>query len=213
MGFQVICITFARVLEIVTLKIMRKFYAVLVVVLCAGVFMACEKEKKSTVNNILVPPHEEVVPDTIIHKMNVIDATDTAHWLGSVYQIDTHRFTSDSLSYVTDNNGKRVRNNIIHVIIKRKDGSVFFDKKFTKSAFEPYLDKDYLARSVLLGLVYNGSEKDIELLGSVGNPDILTEEFVPFNVHINKLGEVRIEKAAFKIPDGDSTMVNDNEGV
>ena len=193
---------------------MRKLKAVLAVVLCAVLFVACEKEKKNTVHNILVPPREETAPDTLIHQMNVIEATDTAHWLGSVYEINTHRYTSDSLSYITDNNGKRMRNNIIHVVIKRKDGSVFFDKKFTKKAFEPYLDDDYMARNVLLGLVYNGSGEDLELLGSVGNPDILTEEFVPFNVHINKTGEVRIEKAILKVPENnDSAFVADNEGV
>ena len=196
------------------MSIMRKLKAVLAVVLCAGLFVACEKEKKNTVHNILVPPREEAAPDTLIHQMNVIEATDTAHWLGSVYEISTHRYTSDSLSYITDNNGKRMRNNIIHVVIKRKDGSVFFDKKFTKKAFEPYLDDDYMARNVLLGLVYNGSGEDLELLGSVGNPDILTEEFVPFNVHINKTGEVRIEKAILKVPENnDSAFVADNEGV
>ncbi len=71
-----------------------------------------------------------------------------------------------------------------------------------------------MARNVLRGLVYNGSAEDLELLGSVGNPDILTEEFVPFNVHINKTGEVRIEKAILKVPENnDSAFVADNEGV
>ena len=193
---------------------MRKFFAVLAVAFCVGMIVSCNEEKKTTVNNILVPPREEKVPDTIIHQMNEIEASDTAHWLGSVYQIDTRRYSSDSLSFITDNNGKRVRNNIIHVVIKRNDGSVFFDKKFSKSAFESYLDKEYLDRNVLLGLVYNGSDKDIELLGSVGNPDILTEEFVPFNVHINKTGEVSIEKAILKVPENnDSAFAADNEGV
>lgn len=181
------------------------------IVLSAGILVACEKEKKKSVQNILVPPREVTAPDTIIHQMNGIDASDTAHWMGSVYQIDTHRYTSDSLSFVTDNNGKRVRNNIIHVVIKRRDGSVFFDKKFTKSAFEAFLDKDNYEHSVLLGLVYNGTSEDIVLLGSVGNPDILTEEFVPFNVHINRMGEVRIEKASLKVPETDSLQVD--EGV
>ncbi len=193
---------------------MRIFLTVLSVVLSAGMMLSCSEEKKKTVNNILVPPREEKVPDTIIHQMNVVEASDTAHWMGSVYQIDTRRHSSDSLSFVTDNNGKKVRNNIIHVVIRRKDGSVFFDKNFTKSAFESFVDKEYYSHSVLLGLVYNGSANDLEFLGSVGNPDILTEEFVPFNVRVNKMGEVSIEKAILKVPDdNDSAFVADNEGV
>ena len=62
--------------------------------------------------------------------------------------------------------------------------------------FESFLDEDYLKHNVLLGMVYNGKdENNLHFLGSVGRPDILTEEFVPFNVYISKMGDVRVEKA------------------
>ena len=193
---------------------MKKILGLIAVILGTGLFVACEKEKKHTVNNIIVPPRQEVVPDTVIHQMNEVESSDRAEWLGSVYQVDVRRYTSDSLTYITDNNGRRFRNNIINVVIKRPDGSVFFEKKFTKSVFEGLIDKDYYERSVLLGLVYNGIERgSIVLLGSVGNPDILTEEFVPFNVYISRMGEVSIEKAILSVPENDSTKMADNEGV
>ncbi len=192
---------------------MRKMAGLVALILGASMFVACEKEKKHTVNNIIVPPREVVTPDTIIHQMNGVESSDQAEWLGSVYHVDTRRYTSDSLSYIT-NNGRRYRNNIINVVIRRKDGSVFFERKFTKSAFENLLDKDYYEKNVLLGLVYNGIDNDrLVLLGSVGNPDILTEEFVPFNVYITRMGEVSIEKAILNVPENDSTEVDLNEGV
>ncbi len=180
-------------------------------------FVACDKPAQQTVNNIIVPPRQVNEPDTLIHQMNEVNGSDVAEWMGSEYKVITHRHTSDSLTAVTDNSGKRFRNNVIDVVITRKDGSVFFEKTFTKAAFEKYLSEADYEHSVLLGLVYNGTDSEhIMLLGSVGNPDILTEEFVPFNVKVSKMGEVSIEKAVFKVPNDsiyDEKFNELNEGV
>ena len=192
---------------------MRNILPLMVLMMAAGLFVACEKEKKQTVDNIIVPPKVVNAPDTTIHKMNVTKGVDSFKWLGSSYCANVRRSTSDSLSYVTDNTGKRYRNNVIEMKITRRDGSVFFEKKFSKKAFENFLDKEYLEHTVLLGMVYNGTEKDeVRFLGSVGSPDDLAEEYVPFNVFVSKMGEVRIEKAILDIP-GDSTQTAGNEGV
>ncbi len=192
---------------------MRNILPLMALMMAAGLFVACEKEKKQTVDNIIVPPKVVNAPDTTIHKMNVTQGVDSFKWLGSSYCANVRRSTSDSLSYVTDNTGKRYRNNVIEMKITRRDGSVFFEKKFSKKAFENFLDKEYLEHTVLLGMVYNGTEKDeVRFLGSVGSPDDLAEEYVPFNVFVSKMGEVRIEKAILDIP-GDSTQTAGNEGV
>ena len=192
---------------------MRNILPLMALMMAAGLFVACEKEKKQTVDNIIVPPKVVNAPDTTIHKMNVTQGVDSFKWLGNSYCANVRRSTSDSLSYVTDNTGKRYRNNVIEMKITRRDGSVFFEKKFSKKAFENFLDKEYLEHTVLLGMVYNGTEKDeVRFLGSVGSPDDLAEEYVPFNVFVSKMGEVRIEKAILDIP-GDSTQTAGNEGV
>ena len=95
------------------------------------------------------------------------------------------------------------RNNLIKVVITRKDGSTFFEKVFSKAMFESFLDEEYMRHNVLLGMVYNGrDENNLRFLGSVGRPDILTEEFVPFNVYVSRMGEVRVEKANLENLDG-----------
>lgn len=192
---------------------MKNFMPLMALMMAAGLFVACGKKKTHTVDNIIVPPKEVNVPDTTIHKMNVTQGVDSIKWLGTSYCVNVKRTTSDSLTYIIDNTGKRYRNNSIEVKITRKDGSVFFEKKFTKNAFESFLENEYFQHSVLLGMVYNGTEKDeIRFLGSVGSPDDLAEEFVPFNVFVSKMGEVRIEKAVLDIPN-DSTEISGNEGV
>lgn len=185
---------------------MRKYLTLTFFVFLSGMFVACEKKtmRENTHNNIIVKPREKVEPDTVVHKMNEIDVTtDTIKWVGSIYKARVHRYTSDSITIATDETGKQYRNNLIKMVITRKDGSVFFEKVFSKSFFEHFLDEDYLKRNVLLGLVYNGCDSDnLHFLGSVGRPDILTEEFVPFNVYISRMGEVRVEKANLENLDG-----------
>ena len=189
---------------------MRKILAVMAILTTAATFVACEKEKKQIVNNIIVPPREEKVPDTLIHQMNEIDHVDEVKWVGSTYKVRVHRYSSDSLSVATDENGKRYYNNLIRVHITRADGSVFFDKLFSKKMFEGFVDDKYLSQNLILGMVYNGNDaNNLYFLGSVGCPDILTEEYVPFNVSVNRVGEVKVEKASLEAVENDSTLVSD----
>lgn len=184
---------------------MKKITVLFTVLMAAAFMMSCEKEKKSTVhNNIIVPPREEKVVDTLVHKMNTTENEETVRWLGSSYKVTVRRHTSDSLSVVTDNNGKRYRNNVIKMKITRADGSVFFEKNFTKNLFDSYVDEAYLSKNVILGLVFNDADASgLHFLGSVGSPDELSEEYIPFIVTISRMGDVSVEKARIEVP-GDS---------
>lgn len=184
---------------------MKKITVLFTVLMAAAFMMSCEKEKKSTVhNNIIVPPREEKVVDTLVHKMNTTENVEVVKWLGNSYKVAVRRHTSDSLSVVTDNNGKRYRNNIIKMKITRADGSVFFEKNFTKSLFDSYVDEAYLSKNVILGLVFNDADASgLHFLGSVGSPDELSEEYIPFIVTISRMGDVSVEKARIEVP-GDS---------
>ena len=198
---------------------MKKYLALAAAITFSGLFIACGKVKESNKShdNIIVKPREKVEADTAVHKMNEIDVTiDTIKWMGSTYKARVHRYTNDSLSVATDETGKKYRNNLIKMVITRKDGSVFFEKVFNKTLFENFLDEDYLKQNVLLGLVFNGTDSDnLHFLGSVGRPDILTEEFVPFNVYITKMGDVKVEKATLENLEGykvfEEEEVNDSD--
>ena len=174
---------------------MKKIFLFLAAAMVISVFSSCKEEKVKKLNNIIVPPHEEVVPDTIIHQMNETESTDDVQWLNTTYRVHVHRYTNDSLTYITDNNGRKYRNNIISVKITRPDGSVFFDRKFTKAIFEKHADQAYLDKSVILGMVYNDNDSEcLHFIGSVGSPDVLSEEFVPYEITISRMGEVGIKK-------------------
>ena len=175
-----------------------KMKKILLFVAAAMVLLAissCKEEKVKKLNNIIVPPHEEVVPDTLIHQMNETESTTDVQWLNTTYRVHVHRYTNDSLTYITDNSGRKYRNNIISVKITRPDGSVFFDRKFTKAVFENHVEQAYLDKNVILGMVYNGNDPDcLRFIGSVGSPDVLSEEFVPYEITISRMGEVGVKK-------------------
>ena len=184
---------------------MKKILVLLTVLMALTIMISCEKEKKSTLrNNIIVPPRQEKVVDTLVHQMNPVDQTDEVKWLGSTYRVTVNRHSSDSLSVVTDNNGNRYRNNVIRLKITRADGSVFFEKNFSKSLFASLVDETYLSKNVILGLVFNDVDANgMHFLGSVGSPDELSEDYIPFIVTISRMGDVSVERARIDVP-GDS---------
>ena len=161
--------------------------------LLIGTLGAC-KEKKVVDHNIILPkvPHEEV--DTTIGRMDDTENTTDVKW-GGDYKVYVHRYADDSLALVNVTSKKQYYDNKIKIRITRADGSVFFDRVFTKKAFAEYLDEAYMAKSTLLGLVYYKVDGNyLYFAGSVGSPDMMSDDFVPFNMKITRHGEIAITK-------------------
>ena len=82
--------------------------------------------------------------------------------------------------------------NRITVRIIRADGSVFFNKSFTKAAFDKLLNDDYRKTGILEGLVYDKMEGNhLFFAASVGHPQ--TDEYIPMVVTVSNLGDVGIK--------------------
>ena len=194
---------------------MKKNVILLFLTVLVFSFFACKKEKKTSVNtNIIVPPREVVVPDTIIHTVNATDFSDTVSWVGSVYKMGIHRYTNDTLSVVTDADGRRYRNNLVKVTVTRADGSVFFERVFRKSMFEDHITKEYAQRCVLLGVVFDSADRDnLIFKASVGSPDELSEDFVTFDVIISRMGDVTIRKSELDEKPAELEEDSDSDGV
>ena len=93
-------------------------------------------------------------------------------------------------------NGKKAYDNRIRLEVKRKDGSVFFTREFTKKDFERYVDDITKKRGVLLGIVLDRADEDNLIFGaSVGSPDVLSDEYVPMELILNRMGSVTIKKS------------------
>lgn len=149
-----------------------------------------KKEKKS---NIIIAkkPEAQVVRQT----QHMSEYTDSrqADWVGSSYTVEVKRISDTSLPVVEQEDHTKYYDNKISVRVIRKDGSIFFHREFTKNDFAPYIDQHMLKHGALLGVVFEKAEGDNLLFGgSVGSPDIMSDEYVPFTVKVSRMGNVSI---------------------
>jgi len=151
--------------------------AVLAIVL---VLTACGEKKKS--ENIIAPRVEKVKPKAPI-QMPEFDREIPG----------ISRRPSDSLSMVKDETGQQFVDNIFTLTVKRKDGSVFFNRTFTKQSLSTYLDDDYRRTGIFEGLVFDKADGDWLVFGaSVGHPQ--TDEYIPLVIRLSRMGELVIKR-------------------
>lgn len=89
-----------------------------------------------------------IVEDTPWHDEN------TVAWNGHTYQYTLDRAADKSLPTVKNELGQPYYDNSITLSVKR-DGEVFFARKFTKEAFANFLSDDYKTNASLLGLAFD----------------------------------------------------------
>lgn len=161
--------------------------------LLAFVSVGC-KEKKET-SDIIVPI-QKVEEKKGPQSMSSRDQKEVVTWLGAKYTIVMARRTNKELPMVEDENGQKYYDNDVVVNVYRADGSVAITKTFTKAAFAGYLeDSPTASKGGLLGVVFDKVEDDcLHFAASVGSPDELSDEFVPFLVKIDRNGAVFITR-------------------
>lgn len=148
----------------------------------------CSNKKKS---EDIIAPKPEVVKLQPPIRMQEYDQTTDVKWLDRNYQVEVRRVADDSLAMVKDENGQKFVDNRITVKVMRADGSVFFNRTFTKAAFVSLLDADYRETGILEGLVFDKVEgHNLFFAASVSHPQ--TDEYIPLVVSVNNMGEVGI---------------------
>ena len=116
-------------------------------------------------------------------------------WIGASYTVDTEFKADKSLPLISDGEQKYYDNRAT-VKILRKDGSVFFNRTFSKADFINQIDASY-KDGALLGVVYDKCDGDnMYFAASVGSPDKSSDEYVPLVVKISRFGDVSIKKDA-----------------
>ena len=154
------------------------------------VLTACGEKKKS--ENIIAPRVEKVKPKAPI-QMPEFDREIPVDWIGKTYLVGISRRPSDSLSMVKDETGQQFVDNIFTLTVKRKDGSVFFNRTFTKQSLSTYLDDDYRRTGIFEGLVFDKADGDWLVFGaSVGHPQ--TDEYIPLVIRLSRMGNLVIKR-------------------
>jgi len=183
---------------------MKRINYIFCAVLTATLITACSEKKKS---NIIIAPKPVVKVQKSTLKMSNYEQARDIGWLGSTYKVVVKRVSDSNLPLVTLDENNKYYDNKITICIIRSDGSEFFNRTFTKEAFESYIDKHTQKAGALLGIVYVKPEGDnLCFAASVGSPDITSDEYVPMVLKISRMGTVSISKD--QILDTDS-----NEGA
>lgn len=172
---------------------MKKIPFILLSCLLLMPMVGCEDKPKNEVIITKMPPKKSVNKDTL--KVGDYSQSRDVEWVGSTYTVEVNREADSSLPIVKDESGQRYFDNTILVRVYRKDGSVFFNRQFTKKDFDAYVDEPYRKNGVLLGIVLDKADGDyINMAASVGSPDKSSDEFVPLVVKISRMGGVSISK-------------------
>lgn len=155
----------------------------------AIVVASCSEKKKH--DDIIAPKVEPPKPQAPI-RMQDYNQTSDVKWLDRTYQVVVSRTPDDSLRMVKDETGQKYVDNRISLRIIRPDGSVFFNRTFTKAAFDRFLNDDYRKTGILEGFVFDKVEgNNLFFAASVCHPQ--TDEYIPMVVTVSNLGDVGIK--------------------
>ncbi len=154
---------------------------------------SCKEDKKKE-QDIIV---EKVVekPQSGPERMARDERSGSATWIGGAeYTYIVTRQADDSLRLV-ENHGRKYYDNSIILTVHRADGSVFFEKTFTKANFAPALPEQFKDNGVLLGMTFSKVEgSNLRFIVSVGSPDDSYEDFYCVAMNLNNYGATSLSK-------------------
>lgn len=165
------------------------------------VLTSCKSEKKEIQEEQQrIFQVESVNEETGLQQMQVSRIEQAVNCKGKKYQLSVVREPSDELPQVKSDMGL-FRDNRISVKISRENGTVLFEKVFTKNDFAAYLTPEYLSHSVMEGVVFDDektNEKNVlALVASVSYP--MTDLYTPFTIVISDAGKMSISNYEDKI--------------
>lgn len=131
-----------------------KTKAILSVMTCAVALMllgGCKEKKQASDETIMAidytPP---VITDPI--SMDSLTESRSVVWMNRGYTLSITRVPMPSLPMVSNDYGQKYVDNRVTIMVRRPDGSEFYNEVFTKSSFSTLLDADYKKNGLLAGI-------------------------------------------------------------
>lgn len=172
---------------------MKQSNYILLSILAIGLMVSCAEKKKSKI--IIAPKPVEQVTNKPTQEMSGYEQARDVEWLGNHYKVVVKREADHELPIIQLDKTTKYYDNKITIRILRSDGTEFFNRTFTKTAFESYLDKQTKSMGALLGIVFDKAEgNNLCFAASVGSPDITSDEYLPLVLKISRMGAVSISK-------------------
>lgn len=174
-------------------KKMKQSNYILLSILAIGLMVSCAEKKKSKI--IIAPKPVEQVTNKPTQEMSGYEQSRDVEWLGNHYKVVVKRESDHELPIIELDKSNKYYDNKITIRILRSNGTEFFNRTFTKAAFESNLDKQTKSTGALLGIVFDKAEGDnLCFAASVGSPDITSDEYLPLVLKISRMGAVSISK-------------------
>jgi len=156
--------------------------------MCIG---SCSNRKQTETTEEILPSNEIMEDGVRSLKSSVV--RDTINWNGDIVYYEINREPDNSLPKISDEeNNMKFYDNVITLTIWKED-AVIFKRKFLKSTFAQFLDKDFKKHSILEGMVFMGvKNKNMEFTTSISYPH--SDLFVPLLISISPSGDVEIHE-------------------
>ena len=168
---------------------MKKLIYLLLLPLVVAV-TACGGKVNSKKESVLAT--QDSVDARGIQRMQTSKSEIDIKFKGKDYRSLVSRTPAESLPHVTNEMGDTYMDNKIVLRLTRGGESVF-NKTFTKNDFSSVVDADFLAKSVLEGIVYDKTTpQGIVYAASVCYPQ--TDLYVPLSITITADGKMSIQK-------------------
>ena len=169
---------------------MKRLLPLLAIALLLVCVASCSSKKKR--DDIITTKYEKPAPQGPIRTDNYKDSK-SFKWLDRDYVCTIERIADDSLPMVKDETGQQFVDNWVKVVISRADGSVFFNRVFTKSTFNSYIDKDFQQKGILEGFVFDKVESnEVRFACSVSLPQ--SDEYIPLILAVTRNGDIAITR-------------------
>ena len=168
---------------------MKKLIYLLLLPLVVAV-TACGGKVNSKKESVLAT--QDSVDARGIQRMQTSKSEIDIKFKGKDYRSFVSRTPDESLPHVTNEMGDTYMDNKIVLRLTRGGESVF-NKTFTKNDFSSVVDADFLAKSVLEGIVYDKTTpQGIVYAASVCYPQ--TDLYVPLSITITAAGKMSMKK-------------------
>lgn len=153
---------------------------------------SCGEEKKNgqAEDASMDTPERPIDNREAIIEISPYNLTDSVSMNGHRYTYTIQRQFQDSV-IVVDDEGYKTRDNSILLTI-RKDGTPFFEQRFTRSAFHIRVDEQYYRQCVLLGMNFDRTtEYGLRFIASIGK-GADGDNYKPYSLTVGLDGSINI---------------------
>jgi len=188
---------------------MKKLLPLIVIAVLTGVVASCDSKKKQSV--IIANKYEKPAPQGPIRTDDYKDSK-SFKWLDREYVCTIERLADDSLPMVKDETDQLFVDNRVKLTISRADGSVFFNRTFTKATFNSYIDDDFRQTGILEGFVFDKVEgNEVRFACSVTRPQ--SDEYIPLLLAVTRNGDIAITRDTRMDTELEDDSETDDSGV